>query len=407
MSFGNQLNQAREALGLSLAEVAQRTKIRSDYLGALENEQLATLPERTFTRAYVQRFAREVGLDPAPLLADFDRLSAAPPQSGPVRAGAARAAPGRPLPYSASRGRSVGPSLVLGALLLLGVGGYFGYSAYSAQRGVQATTQDPGGAALPSTRQVMFSLKTVPSGAQIYLDNRNLGRSPVANFPLDARPQAELRVESSGRQTYVSTIDLSADRDLSVTLQPAGATSPGSPAAPVEPAAPVDPAVPVDPVAPVGAPARSGGPAQTSGQAQPTASGGKRVVVEIPGATVQSPAAQPVAIADPAVQVTPAPDTTAPAATAPTTAAQVPPTPPAPATPTAAPVRLTFTGESWTRVTAGGRVLYEGTPAAGTSRDFPAGVVVRSGSAGAVRVSLAGAPPTALGPAGQVVTRRF
>jgi len=75
MSFGNELKAAREAQGLGIQDLAQRTKIRGDYLRALEAEDLSGLPERTFSRAYVQRYARELQLDAAPLLRDFDRLS--------------------------------------------------------------------------------------------------------------------------------------------------------------------------------------------------------------------------------------------------------------------------------------------------------------------------------------------
>ena len=77
-SFGAALRQAREGLGLSTQDVALRTKIRGDYLRALEDGNLAALPERTFARSYLTRYARELGLDPQPLLSDFDRALPAP-----------------------------------------------------------------------------------------------------------------------------------------------------------------------------------------------------------------------------------------------------------------------------------------------------------------------------------------
>ncbi|MCD0158262.1 DUF4115 domain-containing protein, partial [Deinococcus sp. 6GRE01] len=62
----------------------------------------------------------------------------------------------------------------------------------------------------------------------------------------------------------------------------------------------------------------------------------------------------------------------------------------------------------WTRVTdAAGRVLYQGTPPAGTVKGFPKGVTIRTGNAGAVKVAVNGAAPAPLGQAGQVVTRTF
>jgi len=122
MSFGNELKAAREALSLSIQDVAGRIKIRGDYLRALEAEDLKVLPERTFTRAYLQTYARELGLDASLLLRDFDRLLPQPPeQVNNLR---------RPdvQKNAAASGRRT--SGLLGGLLLLGVAGYFGYSAY-------------------------------------------------------------------------------------------------------------------------------------------------------------------------------------------------------------------------------------------------------------------------------------
>ncbi|MCD0162743.1 DUF4115 domain-containing protein, partial [Deinococcus sp. 6YEL10] len=56
---------------------------------------------------------------------------------------------------------------------------------------------------------------------------------------------------------------------------------------------------------------------------------------------------------------------------------------------------------------AAGRVLYQGTPPAGTVKGFPKGVTIRTGNAGAVKVAVNGAAPAPLGQAGQVVTRTF
>ena len=56
-----------------MADLSARTRIRAEYLSALEKEQLSGLPERALLRSFVQTYAREVGLDPLPLLADLDR----------------------------------------------------------------------------------------------------------------------------------------------------------------------------------------------------------------------------------------------------------------------------------------------------------------------------------------------
>jgi cytoskeleton protein RodZ len=59
-----ELRHARERLGLSLRDLADRTRIRVAILEAIENHDVARLPPPIFTRAFVKAYAREVGLDP-------------------------------------------------------------------------------------------------------------------------------------------------------------------------------------------------------------------------------------------------------------------------------------------------------------------------------------------------------
>ena len=63
MDFSD-LRHARERLGLSLRDIAERTKIRTSILGAIENNEVDHLPPPIFTRGFVKAYAREVGLDP-------------------------------------------------------------------------------------------------------------------------------------------------------------------------------------------------------------------------------------------------------------------------------------------------------------------------------------------------------
>ena len=60
----SELRHARERLGLSLRDVADRTKIRVAILDAIENNDADRLPPPIFARGFVKAYAREVGLDP-------------------------------------------------------------------------------------------------------------------------------------------------------------------------------------------------------------------------------------------------------------------------------------------------------------------------------------------------------
>ncbi len=352
ITFGAALRGAREARGLTLRELAQTTAIRRDYLQALEDGQLGGLPEPTFARAYLRTYARELGLDPAPLLADFDRLLrpavpepevTAPPEPlqgdvptlGPVRialiavllvllltvgvlllrratpAALTPAAPG-PITQTTSPVQSPTPQL--------------------------PTTKAPAlppAAPRPVVPQgtVHLNVKSVPDGARVYLDNRNLGRAPVLSFPVDARGRAELRVEAPGRTPLKQTIDLGQSRNLRATLPPLGG----------EASVLTDLNTGVQTLTPLPPPPATPAPAGTSG---------------LPASAIR--------------------------------------------------VTVRYVGQSWARVTdRGGRVLYEGVPATGSVQNYPEGVSVRAGNAGVVRVTVGGGPEQVMGGAGQVVTRQY
>ena len=60
----SELRHARERMGLSLRDVADRTKIRAAILDAIENNDADRLPPPIFARGFIRAYAREVGLDP-------------------------------------------------------------------------------------------------------------------------------------------------------------------------------------------------------------------------------------------------------------------------------------------------------------------------------------------------------
>ena len=71
LDIGDRLRDARVARGLSLADIAERTKISPPSLTAMERNQFSRLPGGVFRRAYVRAFAVEVGLDADTLVRDY------------------------------------------------------------------------------------------------------------------------------------------------------------------------------------------------------------------------------------------------------------------------------------------------------------------------------------------------
>jgi cytoskeleton protein RodZ len=61
--IGNSLREARLRQGLEFPEIEQRTKIRSKYLRALEEEQFDLLPGQTYVKGFLRSYAEYLGLD--------------------------------------------------------------------------------------------------------------------------------------------------------------------------------------------------------------------------------------------------------------------------------------------------------------------------------------------------------
>jgi cytoskeleton protein RodZ len=72
MSLGSDLRAAREAAGLSLVEVADRTRIRRTLIECIERDDFAPCGGDVYARGHIRTLAGVVGLDAAPLLAEFD-----------------------------------------------------------------------------------------------------------------------------------------------------------------------------------------------------------------------------------------------------------------------------------------------------------------------------------------------
>jgi transcriptional regulator with XRE-family HTH domain len=63
-TIGAALARAREAAGLSLAQIAERTKVRPGILTDIEADAHDRLPALTYTIGFVKAYARTVGMDP-------------------------------------------------------------------------------------------------------------------------------------------------------------------------------------------------------------------------------------------------------------------------------------------------------------------------------------------------------
>jgi cytoskeletal protein RodZ len=67
-TFGQALREAREDLGVSLAEAERETRVNRRYLEALENEDASAMPPAVYTRGFIRTYCQYLGLDPEGML---------------------------------------------------------------------------------------------------------------------------------------------------------------------------------------------------------------------------------------------------------------------------------------------------------------------------------------------------
>ncbi|GAA2711890.1 MULTISPECIES: RodZ domain-containing protein [Streptomyces] len=71
-SVGRSLQQARINAGLTVDEVSSVTRVRVPILHAIESDDFSRCGGRVYARGHIRTLARAVGVDPAPLVAQYD-----------------------------------------------------------------------------------------------------------------------------------------------------------------------------------------------------------------------------------------------------------------------------------------------------------------------------------------------
>ena len=119
--FGGKLRQARERRGISLGQIATRTRISTAALAALERNDISKLPGGIFSRSFVRAYAAEVGIDPDATVEEF--IARFNQEPAPTAAAVAASVPDIEVAFESRRVRAT-RALIAGAIAipaLLGV----------------------------------------------------------------------------------------------------------------------------------------------------------------------------------------------------------------------------------------------------------------------------------------------
>jgi cytoskeleton protein RodZ len=117
-SIGERLRLAREAKGMSLDDVANRTRIPIRHLQHIENEEWDALPAVTYTIGFTRNYANIVGLDGAELAAELRERIGGPRNRAPTTQYYEQADPARVPPRSLAIVAAIAAVLLAAAYFL-------------------------------------------------------------------------------------------------------------------------------------------------------------------------------------------------------------------------------------------------------------------------------------------------
>jgi len=120
VSIGDTLAEARRQAGLTTSQVSQRTMIRETIIRSIEQGDFSPCGGDFYARGHIRSIAEVVGVDPAPLIREYDE------EHGPL--GSMRAVqifePATPIKIHEPRNLHLGRVLIVALLAVIGFGVY-------------------------------------------------------------------------------------------------------------------------------------------------------------------------------------------------------------------------------------------------------------------------------------------
>jgi cytoskeletal protein RodZ len=171
VSIGDTLADARRQSGLTVTQVSERTRIRETIIRGIEQNDFSACGGDFYARGHIRSIAAAVGVDPAPLIHEYDEAHGAPT--------AIRAAdvfePAAPLRIKERRSLNWSVAMILALLVVIGYGVYHFVSAGSGGSAGKAAAVAPrvttthSASPAPKASAAPSPTATVPSDVLIQL----------------------------------------------------------------------------------------------------------------------------------------------------------------------------------------------------------------------------------------------
>lgn len=137
MSIGEGLASARDQAGLTVTQVSQRTRIRETIIRGIERDDFAACGADFYARGHIRAIAQTVGVDPEPLVREYDSSHRTPQPSTAVNV----SGPLAPFRLREHRKPSWGVALLLVLAAIAGLVTY--HVVTSGPAGSPATARNP------------------------------------------------------------------------------------------------------------------------------------------------------------------------------------------------------------------------------------------------------------------------
>lgn len=83
-TLGQRLKAARERKRMTLSQAALKTRVKIQHLEAMERDDFAKMPAPAYARGFIRLYCEQLGLDPAPIVAEYIELHSGGPRKPAV-----------------------------------------------------------------------------------------------------------------------------------------------------------------------------------------------------------------------------------------------------------------------------------------------------------------------------------
>ncbi len=223
--LGDALRLQREAMGVTMEQAAEDTRIRTKFLQAIESGDYQSLPGTVYTKGFLRNYAEYLNLDPEEMLALYtgERVGA-----DPVRT----FAPMKPL---VKRSFIFTPTVLVPVVVLAGIVLFIGYVYYQFTNFAVAPHVDiidPPGDAVSQVAEYTVKGRTNPEG-RISVSVQP-GLDPITNLVLarDGTFTATVPLKPGPNHIFVRVLDPAgkvAEGNVTVTYNPPVSNEPPAP----------------------------------------------------------------------------------------------------------------------------------------------------------------------------------